>query len=94
MKKFDQVLIDDVVLKTSVPDFVTSVAQSRVAFQRIDKFLNNENINENLIEKIPEKDENAIEIEDATFKWDPQQMEPTLQNINLNIKEGITINIF
>ena len=35
-----------------------------------------------------EDNKNAIEIEDASFIWDANEKEPTLQNINLQIEKG------
>lgn len=55
-----------------------------MSVQRINKFLNSEEIDPDNVTKIPS--ENALSITDGTFTWGGETT--TLKNINLNVKKG------
>lgn len=63
---------------------IAFVMQAWVSIQRINKFLNSEEIDPECVTKIPS--ENALSISDGTFTWGGETT--TLKNINMTVKKG------
>ncbi|CAF4181538.1 unnamed protein product, partial [Adineta steineri] len=77
-------------------DVITSVLDARVSNKRIQKFLNNEELDENAVNKISIDskllDGNSIKIENGSFRWSNVVDDPLiLKNINLDIQQGSLI---
>ena len=68
------------------PMMVAFMVQAKVSLDRVNKFMNNEELSEDAVEdKTDEGD--AITITNGHFKWGPE--DPTvLKDINLSVKEG------
>ncbi|CAF1308417.1 unnamed protein product, partial [Adineta steineri] len=78
------------------PNVITSVIDARVSNKRIQKFLNNEELDENAVNKISTDskllDGNSIKIENGSFRWSNVVDDPLiLKNINLEIQQGSLI---
>ncbi|CAF1159240.1 unnamed protein product, partial [Adineta steineri] len=78
------------------PNVITSVIDARVSNKRIQKFLNNEELDENAVNKISTDskllDRNSIKIENGSFRWSNVVDDPLiLKNINLEIQQGSLI---
>ena len=68
------------------PMMVAFMVQAKVSLDRVNKFMNNEELAEDAVEHNTEEDE-AISITGGHFKWGPE--DPTvLEDINLTVKEG------
>lgn len=63
---------------------INFLIQSIVAVQRIEKFMNEEELDPNNVTNKPS--ENALEISDGTFSWGEEA--PTLKNINITVRKG------
>ncbi|CAF3640789.1 unnamed protein product [Rotaria sordida] len=72
------------------PTVVNSIIEARVSNKRIQKFLNNEEIDEYAVNKTSiDSDGNIIKIENGSFRWS-NSIDDTiiLKNINLKIRQG------
>ena len=68
------------------PMMVAFMVQAKVSLDRVNKFMNNEELSEDAVEDKTEEGE-AISITGGHFKWGPE--DPTvLKDINLRVKEG------
>ncbi|KAJ3408448.1 hypothetical protein HDV05_004980 [Chytridiales sp. JEL 0842] len=78
-----------------LPVAVKSYAGALTAFERLEKFLHLNEIEELKVSKPPTpKHPNAIEITNSDFKWDGSEgTQPTLSNISVNIKKGSRVAI-
>ncbi|CAG5122310.1 unnamed protein product, partial [Candidula unifasciata] len=68
-----------------VPNVITSVVQTNVSLQRIQKFLDNPELDPDCVER-QEYGKYGVRVENGTFEW--EEGHPTLSNINLDIEEG------
>ncbi|CAF3925067.1 unnamed protein product [Rotaria sp. Silwood2] len=77
------------------PSIVNSIIEANVSNKRIQKFLNNEEIDEYAVNKTTiDADGNAIKIENGSFRWSTSIEDPIiLKNINLKIHQGSLIAI-
>lgn len=74
---------------TMFPMLISMVMQAKVSIDRINKFLNSEDLDS---ESITHKsDENAIKIADASFSWIDESL--VLKNVNLIVKRGTSAAI-
>lgn len=74
-----------------LPMALSSILESRVAVQRITKFLDLEEINPKDVTHKPKESNSslfAITIQGASFSWDSTAATSFLSNINLNIPTG------
>ncbi|KAI0507967.1 hypothetical protein KFK09_014097 [Dendrobium nobile] len=78
----------------SIPDVIGAFIQAKVAFGRIVKFLDSEELQSGNIRKSCSGNvEHPIVIESASFSWDGNPSKLTLRNINLELKPGEKIAI-
>ncbi|KAK4278351.1 hypothetical protein QN277_016208 [Acacia crassicarpa] len=78
----------------SLPDTISMIAQAKVSLDRIASFLCLEELQSDVIERLPRgSSATAIEIVDGNFSWDISSPVPTLQNININIVHGFRVAI-
>ena len=74
----------------SLMEFVKLV----VSLNRINRFLNADELDPEMISNEVEQDENAIEIKDGSFSWNEDaERENTLEDININIKKGSLVAV-
>ncbi|KAM7275028.1 hypothetical protein ACFE04_016894 [Oxalis oulophora] len=77
-----------------LPDLLSVIAQAKVSADRVASYLQEEEIQQDAIEYIPKNQtEFDIDIENGTFKWDPESEIPNLDGINLKIKRGMKVAI-
>lgn len=69
---------------TMFPMLISFVMQAKVSIDRINKFLNSEDLDPNSITREP--DEDAIRIVDGSFSWIDETL--VLKNINLLVRRG------
>lgn len=73
----------------TVPDVLSAIIQAHVAFQRLDLFLQEEELPADAVKKDTHCfSEYAIRVDSATLSWDPEDLKPSLRNINLVVKRG------
>ncbi|KAK8970994.1 ABC transporter C family member 10 [Platanthera guangdongensis] len=78
----------------SIPDVIGAFIQAKVAFGRIVKFLDSEELqNENVRKSCNITVEHPIMINSASFSWDGNASKLTLRNINIELKHGEKIAI-
>ncbi|CAF0750239.1 unnamed protein product [Rotaria sp. Silwood1] len=72
------------------PTIINSIIEANVSNKRIQKFLNNEEIDEYAVNKTTiDSDGNVIRIKDGSFRWSNSNEDPIiLKNINLKIRRG------
>ena len=69
-----------------LPTLVTWIVQAMVSLKRIDKFLNSDELVDDMIEHEPSETE-AIVVENGTFRWGSN--EPiALEEVDLKVKKG------
>ncbi|CAL5207702.1 unnamed protein product [Lathyrus oleraceus] len=70
-----------------VPEALSIMIQVKVSFDRLNRFLLDEELNNDDSErKFKECSVNAVEIQDGNFIWDHESVSPTLADVNLEIK--------
>ncbi|KAF3445376.1 hypothetical protein FNV43_RR10552 [Rhamnella rubrinervis] len=78
----------------SLPDVISIIAQTKVSLDRIVSFLCLDEMQDNVIEKIPKGSSDiAIEILDGVFSWDLSSPTPTLKDINFKVSHGMRVAI-
>ncbi|CAL9130508.1 unnamed protein product [Musa acuminata var. zebrina] len=76
------------------PDLISMIAQTRVSLDRISGFLQEEELQEDATIVVPRGlTNNAIEIKDGEFCWDPSSATPTLSGIQLKVEKGMRIAV-
>ena len=68
------------------PMVISYIVQAMVSLKRIDKFLNNEELEEDNIENQP-SDTEAIIVENGTFGWGSDE-QTTLEDVNIKVTKG------
>ncbi|XP_014278687.1 multidrug resistance-associated protein 1 [Halyomorpha halys] len=74
-----------------VPMVLSSVIQAAVSIKRINKFLNNDDLDLNMITHDTKEDEPLV-MEKCTFSWGGEET-PTLRNLDLKIKPGSLVAV-
>ncbi|XP_046565290.1 multidrug resistance-associated protein 1-like [Haliotis rubra] len=74
-----------------LPGIITTAIQAFVSTRRVNEFLCTEDLSPENVQTDHQSDY-AVQIINGTFTWD-RTMEPTLTNINLNIREGALVAI-
>ncbi|XP_026315306.1 multidrug resistance-associated protein 1 isoform X2 [Hyposmocoma kahamanoa] len=74
-----------------LPNVISNIVQTAVGIKRLNKFMNCDELNVNSVEHDP-KEPNPILIESGHFSWGDEP-EPTLRNININIKKGSLVAV-
>ncbi|XP_045786142.1 ABC transporter C family member 3-like isoform X1 [Trifolium pratense] len=77
-----------------LPDFISMIAQTKVSLDRISSFLRLDDLQSDVVEKLPPgSSDTAIEVVDGNFSWDLSSANPTLQNINLRVFQGMKVAV-
>ncbi|XP_050231387.1 ABC transporter C family member 8 isoform X2 [Mercurialis annua] len=72
-----------------IPESLAILIQVKVSFDRINTFLLDDELKIESISSIPSDNSvGSVVIKQGKFSWDPDQMMPTLRNVNLDIKWG------
>ncbi|XP_066905600.1 multidrug resistance-associated protein 1 [Halyomorpha halys] len=74
-----------------VPVMISSMVQASVSIKRINRFLNSEELDLNIISH-DEKEDDPLVVEKGTFSWGANE-EPTLRNLNLRVKPGSLVAV-
>ncbi|CAJ2663695.1 unnamed protein product [Trifolium pratense] len=77
-----------------IPEALSIMIQVVVSFDRLNKFLLDEELNNDDSERnLQQCSVNAVEIQDGNFIWDHESVSPTLKDVNLEIKRGQKIAV-
>ncbi|CAH1406845.1 unnamed protein product [Nezara viridula] len=74
-----------------LPQMISNLIQVTVSVKRVNKFLNNEELDPDIVGNNVEE-LNSLVIENGTFSWINYE-EPTLKNINMRVKEGSLVAV-
>ncbi|XP_030514474.2 ABC transporter C family member 3-like [Rhodamnia argentea] len=78
----------------SLPDVMSMIAQTKVSLDRLSSFLRLEDLQNNVVEKLPQGTTDvAIEITAGNFTWDLSSPDPTLKDINLKVRNGMKVAV-
>ncbi|XP_059662412.1 ABC transporter C family member 3-like [Cornus florida] len=78
----------------ALPDAISMIAQVKVSLDRIASFLRLEDLQPDVIEKLPRgSSDTAFEIVDGNFSWDVSSSNPTLKDINLSVSHGMRVAV-
>ncbi|CAM8900604.1 unnamed protein product [Rhodiola kirilowii] len=79
----------------SIPDVIGVVIQAKVAFARIEKYLEAEELESDCVRTNGglENSEYVISIKSANLSWEKNSAKPTLRNITLEVKSGERVAI-
>ncbi|WOL09935.1 ABC transporter C family member 5-like isoform X1 [Canna indica] len=76
------------------PDLISMMAQTKVSLDRISGFLQEEELQDDATIVVPRSlTNNAIEIKDGEFCWDPISETPTLFDIQLKVEKGMRVAV-
>ena len=59
--------------------FCCCTLQASVSLERLEKFLCNDELDMDSVDHSPQDGDNAITIDNASFKWSPEDPQPTLE---------------
>ncbi|XVF74433.1 hypothetical protein PTKIN_Ptkin13bG0110000 [Pterospermum kingtungense] len=77
----------------TLPEALSILIQVKVAFDRINNFLLDDELKNDEVRKIPlQNSDKSVKIQAGNFSWDPETS-PTLRNVELEIKRGQKIAI-
>lgn len=72
-----------------VPEAIAIMIQVKVSFDRLNAFLlDDELIKDEVIEKPSKNLDNLIEIQNGNFRWDPESVNLTLKDVDLEVVRG------
>ncbi|CAM1308462.1 ABCC2 (predicted) [Pycnogonum litorale] len=77
---------------TEVPFFIGSVIQSYVSVKRINDFMACQELNLSSVQHNP-ANKYSITVEKASFSWDDESTDNSLNDINLNVEEGSLVAV-
>ncbi|KAI9102331.1 hypothetical protein K1719_023533 [Acacia pycnantha] len=78
----------------NLPDTISMIAQTKVSLDRIASFLRLDDLQSNVIEKLPRGSTNtAIEVVNGNFSWDLSSSNTTLKGINLTVTQGMRVAV-
>ena len=79
----------------NVPDLISMIAQTKVSFDRISSFLRLDDLDTEVVEKIPRGGSGlSVEIVDGVFSWDGSSSEnPTLRDVRLRVGNGMRVAV-
>ncbi|KAI3900401.1 hypothetical protein MKW92_028247 [Papaver armeniacum] len=77
----------------TLPDSLSVIAQAKVSVDRIEAYLQEDEIQDDAVIFVPKTSEVGIEIENGTFSWDVKSHSPTLNGIQLKVKRGMKVAI-
>ncbi|XP_006651027.3 ABC transporter C family member 13 [Oryza brachyantha] len=76
------------------PDLISMIAQTRVSLDRLSHFLQQEELPDDATITVPHgSTDKAIDVNDATFSWNPSSPIPTLSGINLSVVRGMRVAV-
>jgi ABC-type multidrug transport system fused ATPase/permease subunit len=78
---------------TFLPLLLTFGTMFLVSMKRVSKFLNCDEADQDAIVYKNNMHDSAVKIENATFSWTKEQLTPTLQDVNIDIKKGELVAI-
>ena len=85
------------VLQVSIsnfPETISMIVQTKVSLDRIAFFLRLDDLQSDVIERLPRgSSDTTIEIIGGNFSWDLSSSNPTLKDINLEVKQGMRVAI-
>lgn len=71
-----------------ISDLLATLIQVKVSMQRLDKFLNDDDLQNDAVERSYQMDEYALKISNGNLSWNPQDERLTLRGINIAVKRG------
>ncbi|KDP39251.1 hypothetical protein JCGZ_01008 [Jatropha curcas] len=78
----------------NLPDTISMMVQTKVSLDRIASFLRLDDLQSDVIEKIPRgSSDTAVEIGDGNFSWDLSSPNPTLKDINFKVFHGMRVAV-
>jgi ABC-type multidrug transport system fused ATPase/permease subunit len=78
----------------NLPDTISMIAQTKVSLDRIVAFLRLDDLQTDVVEKLPRGSSDiAIEIDNGNFTWDLSSVNTTLKNINLRVFHGMRVAV-
>ncbi|XP_052194734.1 putative ABC transporter C family member 15 [Diospyros lotus] len=78
----------------SLPDLLSSIAQSKVSADRIASYLQEDEIDSNTVEFSPrDQTEFDVEINGGRFSWDLESRSPTLDGIQFQVRRGMKVAV-
>uniref|UniRef100_F6PGX9 Uncharacterized protein n=1 Tax=Ciona intestinalis TaxID=7719 RepID=F6PGX9_CIOIN len=75
-----------------LPMVVTSLVQASVSLQRLESFLNNEELDRSNVDRSFISDD-VIQVEQGSFKWDGDEEEDVLHNISMTVPDGSLVAV-
>ncbi|KDP39252.1 hypothetical protein JCGZ_01009 [Jatropha curcas] len=78
----------------NLPDTISMMVQTKVSLDRIASFLRLDDLQSDVIEKIPRgSSDTAVEIVDGNFSWDLSSPNSTLKDINFKVFHGMRVAV-
>ncbi|XP_064965482.1 ABC transporter C family member 3-like isoform X6 [Musa acuminata AAA Group] len=78
----------------AIPKTISMLVQTKVSLDRISSFLCLEDLQPNVVEKLPRcSSEVAIEVSNGNFMWDPSSKTPTLKDLNFQVLKGTRVAV-
>ncbi|KAL5564697.1 hypothetical protein UlMin_027861 [Ulmus minor] len=78
----------------NLPDTISMIAQIKVSLDRISSFLHLDDLQADVIEKLPRgSSDTSIEITNGNFSWDLSSQNPILKDISLKVFSGMRVAI-
>ncbi|KAH9518524.1 Multidrug resistance-associated protein 1 [Bulinus truncatus] len=74
-----------------VPNVITNIVQANVSLKRLQKFIDNPELDPYGVDKQDSEDPIAVKIEDASFSW--EEGNTILSDINLSVEEGSLVAV-
>lgn len=75
------------------PQALIAISQAVVSLDRLDKFMQSEELDAATVTRVPQGTEFAIRVERGSFTWDAQLERPTLTDINIHIPAGSLVAV-
>ncbi|KAM7280856.1 hypothetical protein ACFE04_007990 [Oxalis oulophora] len=77
----------------NLPDTISMIVQTKVSLDRISSFLCLNDLQSDVIEKLPSSTDTTLEIIDGNFSWDSSSNNITLKDINLKVAPGMRVAV-
>ncbi|KAF9610290.1 hypothetical protein IFM89_021851 [Coptis chinensis] len=77
----------------TLPDTISMIVQTKVSLDRIASFLRLNDLQADVVEKLPKGSDVSIEIRDGYFSWDISSSSPTLKDINFEVFHGMRVAV-
>ncbi|CAK9204941.1 unnamed protein product [Sphagnum jensenii] len=75
------------------PQALMSISQALVSVDRLNRFMQSDELQEDAVERVAAGAEVAVCVESGAFKWEPDAELPTLRNVDIEIKKGSFVAI-